>query len=283
MDPVTNPLALLSHEVLSEVLVGSAGSPLRKALIDSGLGEDLSPATGLETDLREMIFAAGLRGTDPAKEDAVQALILQTLSDLADKGLDPGLVQSMVNRVEFRNREIRGNGQPYALRLMGRCLRGWTHGMDPVDSLAFTPAMEELKARIAAGSGYFEAMIRERLLENTHRVTLVVRPDPDQEAREQGEAAAALRSLEAGLTQAAEGQGPARCGRLQGVPGEAGLARGPCPRALGPAWRCEAPRSSAFRPSRRSSVPRQGARACSCTTSSPTTSCTSTCVSRWRG
>ena len=221
VDPVTNPLALLSHEVLSEILVGSAGSPLRKALIDSGLGEDLSPVTGLETDLREMIFAAGLRGTDPEKEAAVQALILQTLSGLADKGLDPGLVQSMVNRVEFRNREIRGNGQPYALRLMGRCLRGWTHGMDPVDSLAFTPAMEELKARIAAGSGYFEAMIRERLLENTHRVTLVVRPDPDQEAREQGEAAAALRSLEAGLTQAAEGQGPARCGRLQGVPGEA--------------------------------------------------------------
>jgi presequence protease len=200
LPPVTDPLALLTHDVLSEILVGSAGSPLRKALVDSGLGEDLSPVSGLETDLREMVFAVGLRGTDPVKEAAVQGLILDTLSSLAGKGLDPGLVQSMVNRVEFRNREIRGGGQPYALRLMGRCLRGWTHGLDPVDSLAFTPSMEELKKRIAAGTGYLEGEIRRHLLDNSHRVTLVVRPDADQEERERKEAADALAAVEAGMT-----------------------------------------------------------------------------------
>ncbi len=200
LPPVTDPLALVTHDVLSEILVGSAGSPLRKALIDSGLGEDLSPVAGLEADLREMVFAVGLRGTDPDKEAAVQELVLDTLSRLASDGLDEGLVRSMVNRVEFRNREIRGNGQPYALRLMGRCLRGWTHGLDPVDSLAFTPSMEELKKRIAAGAGYLEGEIRRHLLENTHRVTLLVRPDPGQEARERKEADAALAGVAGAMT-----------------------------------------------------------------------------------
>lgn len=199
LPPVTDSLALVTHEILAEILVGSAGSPLRKVLIDSGLGEDLSPVTGLETDLRECVFAVGLRGTDPGREPEVQRLILDTLSNLASAGLDPLLVQSMINRVEFRNREIRGNGHPYGLRLMSRALRGWVHGMDPMDSLAFAPAMQELKARVAANDRYLERILRERLVESSHRVTLVVRPDPQQEEREQREDRAALEKLEAGL------------------------------------------------------------------------------------
>ncbi len=66
--------------MLSEILIGSAGSPLRKRLVDSGLGEDLSPVSGLETDLQEMIFAAGLRATEPDREDRIVALVQETLA-----------------------------------------------------------------------------------------------------------------------------------------------------------------------------------------------------------
>jgi Zn-dependent M16 (insulinase) family peptidase len=199
VSPVTDALALLTYELLAEVLVGSPGSPLRRALVDSGLGEDLSPVSGLETDLRECVFAVGLRGTDPEKEPEVERLILQTLSGLASRGIDAKLVESMLNRVEFRSREIRGNGGPYALRLMSRALRGWAHGMDPVDSLAFAPAMERLRASVAKGDGYLEGVIRRQLLQSMHRVSLVVRPDAGQEQREQREAKAGLEALEAGL------------------------------------------------------------------------------------
>ncbi len=53
--------------IVSDLLVGSAAAPLRKALIDSGLGEDLSPVTGLERDLKQIAFAVGLRGSEPDK------------------------------------------------------------------------------------------------------------------------------------------------------------------------------------------------------------------------
>ena len=148
-----DPVSLVAHEILSEVLIGSAGSPLRKKLVDSGLGEDLSPVSGLETDLKEIVFVAGLRGSEPEREKQVEQLILSTLTDLARTGLDQQLVQSMINRVEFRHREIRGNGSPYALRLMGRAFRGWVHGQDPLSSLQFAPAMEGLKSRLSGTPG----------------------------------------------------------------------------------------------------------------------------------
>ncbi len=179
-----DPQSILGHEILSEVLIGSAGSPLRKTLVDSGLGQDLSPVSGLETDLKELVFAVGLRGTEPDRAEQVSRIILKTLETLASKGLERELVESMVNRVEFRHREIRGNGSPYALRLMGRALRGWVHGIDPVSSLEFDSAMAAMKARLAKDPRYLEGIIEKELAGNPHRVTLVVRPDREQEARE---------------------------------------------------------------------------------------------------
>ncbi|HET6450675.1 MAG TPA: insulinase family protein [Spirochaetia bacterium] len=184
LPPVTDAVEIVTHEVLSEILVESAGSPLRKALVDSGLGEDLSPASGLETDVKQMIFTVGLRGTEPDREPKIQALVQDQLSAVVRKGLDPALVQSMMNRVEFRHREIKGSGSPYALRLMGRAFRGWVHGADPFDSLEFARPMAELKKRIAANPRHLESCLEKGLVANPHRLTLVVTPDQGQEARD---------------------------------------------------------------------------------------------------
>ena len=50
--------------VLDYALLGMPGSPLRKALIESGLGEGLAGG-GLENELRQMFFSTGLKGIDP--------------------------------------------------------------------------------------------------------------------------------------------------------------------------------------------------------------------------
>ncbi|HTO23653.1 MAG TPA: insulinase family protein, partial [Spirochaetia bacterium] len=192
---VTDPVELVTHEVLSELLVESAGSPLRKALVDSGLGEDLSPASGLETDVKQMAFTVGLRGTEADREAAIEKLVLDCCAGLARDGLDPVLVQSMMNRVEFRHREIKGGGGPYALRLMGRALRGWVHGADPFASLGFDAAMAELKKRMASRPRYLEECLQRGLVANPHRLTLVVTPDAGQEARESAAEAARLAAL----------------------------------------------------------------------------------------
>src|SRR4029077_10186798 len=66
--PTGDSFQLLAMKVLSEVLLGNAGSPLRKALIDSKLGTAIADGSGLQDDYRETVYGAGLK--DIAKEDA---------------------------------------------------------------------------------------------------------------------------------------------------------------------------------------------------------------------
>ncbi|MEQ8181204.1 MAG: hypothetical protein ABRQ29_05760, partial [Smithellaceae bacterium] len=66
-------------EIISGLLVGNPASPLRKALIDSGLGEDLTPVSGIESDLKQLLFAVGLRNVDSADAPQIEKLILAAL------------------------------------------------------------------------------------------------------------------------------------------------------------------------------------------------------------
>jgi Zn-dependent M16 (insulinase) family peptidase len=195
--PVTDPLRLLSLEVLSEILVGNEGAALYKALTESKLGDDLSPATGLETELSELVFTVGLRGVEAQAAESVQELILSTLAELAERGVPEETVQAALHRVEFRNSEIQRGGRPYSLRLMRRALRGWLHGTDPQATLQFRRPMDALKAE-AEGGRYFERLIEEYLVKNPHRSTVVVRPDSDQQRREQEAEQRELRGVREG-------------------------------------------------------------------------------------
>jgi Zn-dependent M16 (insulinase) family peptidase len=195
--PVTDPLRLLSFEVLSEILVGNEGAALHKALLQSRLGDDLSPATGLETELSELVFTVGLRGIEEQAAETMQELVLSTLAELAQRGVPGEMVQAALHSVEFRNSEIQRGGRPYSLTLMRRALRGWLHGSDPQTTLEFRRPMDALRDRVAAG-GYFEGLIDEYLVNNPHRSTVLVRPDPNQQRREQEEEQRELRGISAG-------------------------------------------------------------------------------------
>ncbi|MDT8297953.1 MAG: insulinase family protein, partial [Spirochaetaceae bacterium] len=183
MGETTNPDAALAAHVLSFILLGHGGAPLQKAIVESGIGEDLSPVSGLETDLRQMVFSAAVRGTEPDVGGDFEDLILGTLNRLSTNKLDSELVEGALRSVEFRAREIRG-GTPFGMRLMKRALRGWLHDRPPIESLKFHEPMMKLRER--AKPGFFENMIREELLENRHRTTVVVAPDPHlQKKREE--------------------------------------------------------------------------------------------------
>lgn len=181
-DTVHNPFTVLSLEVLAEILLGNAGSPMQKAIVDSGLGEDVSPVSGLESDSMELVFTFGLRGSEKERAAEFEALVLGELERLARDGISKDVVDGSMRRVEFRNREIRG-GIPFGLLLMSKSLRGWLHGSDPEATLEFTPWMEKLKAE-AENTGFFENLIRKTFLDNPHRTTVVVSPSPDHASRE---------------------------------------------------------------------------------------------------
>lgn len=192
--PSTDRFLSLAFGVLADVLLGTSGSPLQKALVESGLGEDLSAPTGYETELREAVFSVGLRGTDAARKQEIEELVYTVLRDLAERGFEDDLVEASLRRVEFRNKEIRGGG-PQGLRLLRKAMRGWMHGFAPGEYLDFTENFAALRKELAANPRYLEGLITEYLLENPHRSTVVVAPDPELTERETKEVRAQLAQI----------------------------------------------------------------------------------------
>ena len=191
--PITDSLQTTAIKILAEALIGNAGSPLRKALIESQLGEDISPATGLETELKELVFSVGLRGTDPDRVERIEQVVLQTLTSLRDHGLADDIVKAAVQRVEFYNREIAGGRGPYGLKLMRKALQGWLHDEEPETTLEFRRWMEPCKEAIARDKQFFARIIDEHYINNAHRFTFVLRPDPEHLSREAARQAAWLK------------------------------------------------------------------------------------------
>lgn len=201
LNDVADAETTLGMELLAEILIGSAASPLQRALVDSGLGEDLSGPTGLETELSRLVLSVGLRGTEAGREDAIERLILDTLKDVVKDGLDPELVEGTLRRFEFRSKEIKGGG-PFGLRLMRRSLRAWLHGHAPQTSLVFDPVMKSIRASLADDPRFFEKLTERMLLGNLHRSMVTVVPDAGQNDREAAAERAELDARQAALSAA---------------------------------------------------------------------------------
>ena len=163
--------------ILNYILLGMSASPLRKALIDSGLGEDLTGG-GLETELRQMTFSTGLKGMAVENANKVETLVMETLSRLAQHGIDPKTVEAALNTIEFRFRENNTGSYPRGLSLMLRSLTTWLYDGDPLSLLAFEEPLEMIKTGVQSNSTIFEEMIGRLFINNPHRTTLVLEPDP---------------------------------------------------------------------------------------------------------
>ena len=171
---VTDARLNLAFQILEYVLIGMPGSPLKKALIDSGLGEDIAGA-GLETELRQLFFSVGLKGIRVEDADKVENLIFETLSTLRD-GIDPETIEAGVNTIEFRFRENNYGAFPQGLAVMLRALSTWLYESDPTSLMAFELPLNEVKDNLKSG-GFLEGLIQSYLIENQHRTVVLLRPE----------------------------------------------------------------------------------------------------------
>ncbi len=201
LDAITDTEEMLALEILDHTLLGSLASPLRKALIDSGLGEEVAGG-GLGTSLRQAVFAAGLKGIAPDAADKVEAVVLDTLAQLAKDGIDPAMVEASLNTIEFNLRENNTGQFPRGISLMLAALSTWLHDGDPLAPLKYEAPLAAVKARYAAGERLFEGLIEKYFLNNPHRVKVVVHPDREMTKRAEEVEAARLAQVRAGLSEA---------------------------------------------------------------------------------
>jgi presequence protease len=186
--------------ILSGLLVGSAASPLRRALVDSGLGEDLSPVSGIESDLKQLMFCAGLRNAGSADIPAIEKLILDTLKKIVDEGFDPELIEGILHQVEFHGKEISRGSYPYGITLMGGVFQTWLYDGDPLIGLDFSRVIENIRRFLKDDPQIFQKVAQKWLLDNPHRLLAVMEPDPDFNQKNEARLRKKMADLKAGLS-----------------------------------------------------------------------------------
>lgn len=102
---------------LDHLMLGTPASPLRKILLESGLGEALVNS-GMEDELLQPQFSIGLKGVSDDNVQKVEELVMNTLRKLADEGFDTDAVEASMNTIEFSLRENNTGSSPRGLSLM---------------------------------------------------------------------------------------------------------------------------------------------------------------------
>jgi Zn-dependent M16 (insulinase) family peptidase len=196
----TDAEQVFAFELLDHILLGTPASPLRKALIESGLGEDITGG-GIETHMLQMAFSIGMKGVETAHLAKAEELIHQTMGTLADHGISRDDIEAALNTFEFDLRENNSGGFPRGLSLMLKSLNAWNYDADPLELIAFESPLQAVKAH-AQKEGFFEDLIRTYFIDNQHRSTVVLSPDPDEAERSEKEETERLASIQAQMNEA---------------------------------------------------------------------------------
>ncbi len=172
--------------ILDHILTGTSGSPLRKALIESDLGEDLA-GFGLETHMRQPAYSIGLKGVSCENLEGVEEIVFQTLEKLVAEGIDRGDIEAAMNSFEFELRENNSGSCPRGLSVMLHMTETWLYDWDPLALVAYEKPLAGLKQGIADNPRFFEELIQKALLSNTHRATVKLLPDAEKAERDEAE------------------------------------------------------------------------------------------------
>ena len=194
------PEEAMRARLLAGVLLEHGGSPLRRALETTELGTAPSELSGLDDSTREATFSCGIEGSEVEHADAFESLVLSVLDDVARDGVPRDELDSVLHQIELGQREITGGGFPYGLRLMVRSLGPILHGADGLAALDIDPALESLRAE-AADPGFIPRAVRDKLLDNPHRVRLTMAPDPALPGRRTAEECARLEGIRARMSE----------------------------------------------------------------------------------
>ncbi len=178
--------SLLEAHFLSRLLFQDSASPLLNALETTTLGSSPSHLCGLEDGNAEITLVCGIQGSDPESAQAFESLVLSILLHMAEQGVERERLDAVLHQLELDQRDISDDAYPYGLQLILSALPAALHGVmdsqNPADMLDVETVMTELREAIKDPE-YIKKLLRERLLENTHRVCLSLLPDAEKQQR----------------------------------------------------------------------------------------------------
>lgn len=166
--------------VLDEILLGNNQSPLKKALLDAGIGGDIDGGT---TDIGyPRAFYVSAKYSDTEKIAQFNKVVTETLEKLVAEGIDKEIIHAALNKITFSTKEAAiSEDNPRGVLYAITALSNWLYDESPFINLEFSKYLDELAEK--ADEGYFEQLIQEKLLDNPMRVEVGLKAEPGKNDR----------------------------------------------------------------------------------------------------
>jgi len=178
----TDTVEMFSLRVLTSILMNMENSPLKLAILQSGLAKD--SFAFLYTAARQSNLSFVLKHLRQEDIPALQALVHKVLTELVRDGIDKDIMEAVINSTEFFLREAELGDFPKGLYYNWFTLDSWLQGGNPVTALAFEPIVHLWRTGLT--EPYFEGLITKYLLHNPHSSAIILEPEPGLiEARNQ--------------------------------------------------------------------------------------------------
>ncbi len=169
-----DPEVYLALDILEHLLLETQAAPLKRSLLDAGLGKDVFGS--FENGILQPIFSIVVKNSNQREKDRFGSTAFDALRGLAARGIDKKIVEASLNAKEFALREADYRGYPKGLVYCVRVLDSWLYDADPFLHVQFNGTLDRVKQ--ALKTDYFERMIDRYFLSNSHRSLVVVKPRP---------------------------------------------------------------------------------------------------------
>lgn len=189
----------LAMQVLDYALVMAPGAGLKQALLDNGIGTDVY--SSYENSILQPVYSVIARGASAEQNEEFVRIIKDVLKHMAEEGIDRDTLLAGINVYEFRYREADFGQFPKGLMYGLQLMDSWLYDdNEPFMHINAGTTFDELKREVNSGSGYFENIIREYLLDNNHASLLVLNPKANLTQSREKQVSDRLAAYKASLT-----------------------------------------------------------------------------------
>ena len=157
---------IMATGILVDVLFNTPGAPLKQALIDAKIGDDIQAS--FDDGILQPLLAIVAVNSDESKQEKFINIINTELEKIVKNGLDHSAIESLINFQEFKTKEAKFGSMPRGLEIQLSCLASWLYSEDlPFAKVEIFNLFDELRSDLK--NGYFEEIIVKYILNNSHK------------------------------------------------------------------------------------------------------------------
>ncbi|KGM95007.1 peptidase M16 [Clostridium novyi A str. 4552] len=168
----STPETSLAFEILEYLLLETPAAPLKKALIQSGIGKDVYGY--FDSGILQPVFSIVVKNAHESKKEEFRNIVFNTLKNLVLNGIDKNLIEACINIKEFKLREMDTRTYPKGLIYYTKAMDSWLYDKKPYIYLEYEEALKEVKKALT--SKYFENLIEKHLINTEHASLLTLNP-----------------------------------------------------------------------------------------------------------